>query len=58
MVGWEILHFLIQFLNMILLWLFFTFFFQKKTTYNLKKEPEIVSAFYFDLALRTFLAVK
>lgn len=29
-----------------------------KTTYNLKQEPEISSAFYFDLALRTFLAVK
>lgn len=29
-----------------------------KTTYNLKQEPEITSAFYFDLALRTFLAVK
>lgn len=29
-----------------------------KTTYNLKQEPEITSAFYFDLALRTFLAVR
>nr|QGW50660.1 ionotropic receptor 18 [Propsilocerus akamusi] len=29
-----------------------------KTTYNLKHEPEIESAFYFDLALRTFLAIK
>lgn len=29
-----------------------------KTTYNLKQEPEITSAFYFDLALRTFLGVK
>lgn len=29
-----------------------------KTTYNLKQEPEIMSAFYFDLALRTFLAVR
>lgn len=29
-----------------------------KTTYNLKQEPEISSAFYFDLALRTFLAIK
>lgn len=30
----------------------------QKTTYNLKKEPEITSAFYFDLAMRTFLSVK
>lgn len=29
-----------------------------KTTYNLKQEPEIASAFYFDLALRTFLSIK
>lgn len=29
-----------------------------KTTYNLKQQPEIASAFYFDLALRSFLAVK
>lgn len=29
-----------------------------KTTYNLKKEPEITSAFYFDLALRSFLTVR
>lgn len=29
-----------------------------KTTYNLKKEPEVTSVFYFDLALRSFLAVK
>ncbi len=29
-----------------------------KTNYNLKQEPEISSAFYFDLALRTFLAIK
>lgn len=29
-----------------------------KTTYNLKQEPEITSAFYFDMALRTFLAVR
>lgn len=29
-----------------------------KTTYNLKQEPEITSAFYFDLALRTFLAIR
>lgn len=29
-----------------------------KTTFNLKQEPEVSSAFYFDLALRTFLAVK
>lgn len=29
-----------------------------QTTYNLKKEPEITSAFYFDLVLRTFLAVR
>ncbi|XP_055858527.1 ionotropic receptor 25a [Episyrphus balteatus] len=28
------------------------------TTYNLKQQPQIASAFYFDLALRTFLAVK
>ncbi|XP_077296416.1 ionotropic receptor 25a isoform X2 [Arctopsyche grandis] len=29
-----------------------------KTTYSMNGEPEIVSAFYFDLSLRTFLAVK
>ncbi|KAL7042223.1 hypothetical protein ACKWTF_001073 [Chironomus riparius] len=29
-----------------------------RTTYNLKYEPEIESAFYFDLAVRTFLSVK
>lgn len=29
-----------------------------KTGYNMKKEPIITSAFYFDLALRSFLAVK
>lgn len=29
-----------------------------KTTYNLKKEPEITSAFYFDLALRSFMTVR
>lgn len=29
-----------------------------KTTYNLKQQPEIASAFYFDLALRAFLTVK
>lgn len=29
-----------------------------KTTYNLKKEPEITSAFYFDLALRSFLTIR
>lgn len=29
-----------------------------RTNYNLKQEPEITSAFYFDLALRTFLATK
>lgn len=28
------------------------------TTFNLKQEPQIASVFYFDLALRTFLAVK
>ncbi|XP_055372265.1 ionotropic receptor 25a [Condylostylus longicornis] len=29
-----------------------------KTTYNLKEPPEISSAFYFDLTLRTFLAIR
>lgn len=29
-----------------------------KSMYNLKKEPEVTSVFYFDLALRSFLAVK
>lgn len=29
-----------------------------KTTYSMNGEPEITSAFYFDLSLRTFLAVK
>lgn len=29
-----------------------------KTSYNMKKEPIITSAFYFDLALRSFIAVK
>lgn len=29
-----------------------------RTVYNMKKEPIITSAFYFDLALRSFLAVK
>ncbi|XP_018787692.1 PREDICTED: ionotropic receptor 25a [Bactrocera latifrons] len=29
-----------------------------KTTFNLNEEPQIMSAFYFDLALRTFLAIK
>ncbi|CAF4958003.1 unnamed protein product [Pieris macdunnoughi] len=29
-----------------------------KTTYNMNGEPEIISAFYFDLSLRTFLAIK
>lgn len=29
-----------------------------KTTYSMNGEPEIVSAFYFDVSLRTFLAVK
>ena len=31
---------------------------QLRTTYNLNEEPQIMSAFYFDLALRTFLAIK
>ncbi|NP_001273813.1 glutamate receptor ionotropic, kainate 4-like precursor [Musca domestica] len=31
---------------------------QLRTTYNLNEEPQIMSVFYFDLALRTFLAVK
>ncbi|XP_059221283.1 ionotropic receptor 25a isoform X3 [Stomoxys calcitrans] len=30
---------------------------QLRTIYNLNEEPQIMSAFYFDLALRTFLAV-
>uniref|UniRef100_A0A1I8PVZ8 Ionotropic glutamate receptor C-terminal domain-containing protein n=2 Tax=Stomoxys calcitrans TaxID=35570 RepID=A0A1I8PVZ8_STOCA len=30
---------------------------QLRTIYNLNDEPQIMSAFYFDLALRTFLAV-
>ncbi|KPJ17158.1 Glutamate receptor, ionotropic kainate 2 [Papilio machaon] len=29
-----------------------------KTTYSMNGEPEITAAFYFDLSLRTFLAVK
>ncbi|CAB3227099.1 unnamed protein product [Arctia plantaginis] len=29
-----------------------------KTTYSMNGEPEITSAFYFDLSLRTFLAIK
>lgn len=29
-----------------------------RTTYNMNEEPEIASAFYFDLSLRAFLAVK
>ena len=29
-----------------------------KTTFNLNEEPKISSAFYFDLALRTFLTIK
>lgn len=29
-----------------------------KTTYQLNAEPQITAAFYFDLALRTFIAVK
>ncbi|GBP52444.1 Ionotropic receptor 25a [Eumeta japonica] len=29
-----------------------------KTTYSINGEPEITSAFYFDMSLRTFLAVK
>ncbi|CAK1555436.1 unnamed protein product [Leptosia nina] len=29
-----------------------------KTTYSMNGEPEISSAFYFDLSLRTFLAIK
>ncbi|KAI8125865.1 Ionotropic receptor 25a [Lucilia cuprina] len=29
-----------------------------RTTYNLNEEPQIMSVFYFDLALRTFLAIK
>lgn len=29
-----------------------------KTTYSMNGEPEITSAFYFDMSLRTFLAVK
>lgn len=29
-----------------------------RTTYNLNEEPHIMSVFYFDLALRTFLAIK
>lgn len=31
---------------------------QLKTSYNMKKEPIITTAFYFDLALRAFTAVK
>uniref|UniRef100_A0A1I8NTP0 Ionotropic glutamate receptor C-terminal domain-containing protein n=2 Tax=Stomoxys calcitrans TaxID=35570 RepID=A0A1I8NTP0_STOCA len=31
---------------------------QLKTNYSLNEEPAIMSAFYFDLALRTFLAIK
>ena len=29
-----------------------------KTTYSMNGEPEILSAFYFDLSLRTFLAIR
>ncbi|XP_045532788.1 ionotropic receptor 25a-like [Pieris brassicae] len=29
-----------------------------KTNYNMNGEPEIISAFYFDLSLRAFLAIK
>ncbi|XP_001660418.2 ionotropic receptor 25a [Aedes aegypti] len=29
-----------------------------RTTYNMKQEPQITTVFYFDLALRTFLAIK
>lgn len=29
-----------------------------RTTFNLNEEPQLASAFYFDLALRSFLAIK
>lgn len=31
---------------------------QLRTTYNLNEDPQIMTIFYFDLALRTFITIK